>query len=146
MENTPYCWTCGSHAPCGMGWFTWSRDAPRAVSGLNGLGFGRIRHRACHRHRRGPRVVFAGKPPNRRQKPSITQTSTINLRSVRLDCLLGAASECDPRIVRRTHRKQKWNKTGCVQLLLSDSALFERYQSTPNRRGKRKVRIAILSV
>ena len=29
---------------------------------------GRIRHRACHRHRRGPRVVFAGGNPNRRQE------------------------------------------------------------------------------
>ena len=44
------------------------------------------------------------------------------------------------------HRIPKWNNTGCVQVLLSDAALFERYQSPPNRRGKRKVRIAILSV
>ena len=34
---------------------------PLVVSGLDGLGFGWIKYRACHRHHRASRVVFVRK-------------------------------------------------------------------------------------
>ena len=51
---------------------------------------GRITYRACPRHRRDPWVVTTGAYPNKRQGQGRRGASTINLRSVCLDCLLGA--------------------------------------------------------